>query len=546
MYKFVQAAGNKLTFFRQSAIRLSGTALNQSALHTASNSAKLFALLRKYPDGEVGFTSVLEVTFLQDPSIHPQIQHAARPLHELRQVATIYGARNVKRLIYYVLPHREILYRTIAFAVAHVRTESSEQLYQIVAKCYKTYTGKSLRGINDTYKQILQRSVWQAREILLTYEETQQTSDEVLDMLVEPYLVEQHATGDANSVKLSENPSLLMAYADSLTKKSLAAEISQGMQEDNQLLFSQGLIEPIPAVFASERVTYIVAGASATGKGELTKRLIEQKELELGKICRIIPDEWHYLLKYVGDSTNLGLDTKHHGVLLREETLIIREIIMASFIDLIRNNQPVPHCFMEVIIPTSERMAFATMGGGSVKCYLTSHNNPIKVVEGSIARYEKTGRLVWPAVILKSLQDVSQESPNTIKWILGSRDKAQIEVHDMTYLHEGISPPTKPIYTADSSSGKMIIYDLENMLRSFSNRYLNRHAKDAEGLYLKLIKGNNLKEIVADFKTAYKDIIGSIVLVDPTANFFDSQSIDEHLYAHFNDAGQLIIDNQFI
>lgn len=535
-----------LTLFRQVRFSISNIISSRPTSNRAADSSKLFNLLRQYPCSDVRSRAVMEGTFLHDPYIHPQIQHAVRPLDHLRHMSDIYGANIVENFVHYVLPQREILYRTIAFVCAHVRTESMGHFYDTVAQCYQIYTKKSLKDMEDKHAKFSQLNEAQAIKCLLEYEINGKASDVVLDTLIESYRARQNHTEFSTHSKLSENRALITAYGDYLTKEQLAAEISLGMQIDNQTLFSQGVIQPISTVSSSERTTYMVCGAPATGKGELTKRLITQRGLKLEELCRIWPDEWHYLLKHVGDPTNLGPDPRYHGVLLREETLIIRKIIMDSLVDLINKGQPVPNCFMEVIIPTPERMAFTTLGGGSVKCYLTSHNDPTKVVEGSLTRYEKIGRLVWPSAVVQSFQDVSRESPTTIKWILNSTvGQAQIEVHDMTYLHEGASAssPTKPIYTADSTSGKMIIYDLENNLRSFAGKFIDPDAQNAEGLYLKSMD-ENLKEIITDFKEEYKDIIGNIVLVDPKVDLTKNQLSDEHVYAHFNDAGQLVIDNE--
>ena len=345
-----------------------------------------------------------------------------------------------------------------------------------------------------------------------------------------------------------ELDSLIKAYADYLTKEGIALEINQGMQKDNQHLFQKGVIKRLPMVLPSKRITYMLCGAPATGKGELTKRLITQQGLQLAETCRILPDEWHHLLKHTGHPTDLGSDSSYHAILLREETLRIRHFIFSELMTRINHNELVPHCFMEVITPTENRLDFATRKGGQVKCYLTSHHDPAHVVLGSLQRFEATGRLVRPLDIVRSIKELADESANIVKLILDSKEgKAQLEVHDMTYLHEhgGVSAPTKPIYTVDSIHGKMVIYDLDNHVRFFSQKYIDLDAEDAEGLYLKTLK-NNLKEIVLDFKKDCKEIIKNMILVDSKIDLTKDPCIEKYVYAHFNSEGELVIDNEAI
>lgn len=537
-----------LTLFRQSPLLLYSSRMShQPHSNCVANldGDRLKYLIDQHPNVNVGLRSILEGHLHLDPVIHPLVQHAARSLDDLRRMTKAHGVENIQRHVYYVTPMRKILYNTIAFVCANVRTESVDHFYSTVTQCYQFYISQSLKDIQEK-QQLSQTSRDHAEQNIIEFAKHGSSSDAGLNALIKSYrLNHPHASFSERSL-LHDTP-LMMACEDYLIKKQLADEIRLGMLIDNQRLFKQGVIQPIPMVLPSERMTYMICGAPATGKGVLTTRLITQKGLNLAETCRIQPDEWHHLLKTVGESTYLGLDQRYHGTLLREETLIIRNIITDSLLQRIKSHQRVPHCFMEMIIPTPERMAFATMGGGNLKCYLTAHNNLTKVVEGSLDRYNKTGRLVWPAAIVQSFHDVGRLSPDIIRWIITNQQgSVKLEVHDMTYIHEERgSSSTKPIYTVDSNNGKVVIYDLENKLRSYSKKFIDVKSKDSEGLYLKSME-KHLKEIVIAFKEDYQGVIENIVLIDPKLDVTKNNHHDQVIYAHFTKDGELVINNQEI
>ncbi|OGT57436.1 MAG: hypothetical protein A3F43_00200 [Gammaproteobacteria bacterium RIFCSPHIGHO2_12_FULL_42_10] len=490
------------------------------------------------PHLDTKLSTVFAKGFHLSPDIHPGIRHATRPESALRAITQVLGpeADNYINLT----PKRTLLHHVIANVITQIHTDHPTHFADIVAQCYKNC---HLQPLNHQYTHVSQSSRSQAER---THRE-KSDADEILRFIVQTCQKRETAGAyNAHHLTLSVDEIITMVYGDYLTKKNMAVHFHETVQTQLNKMLRGGEIKKLETFAPRERITYMISGAPATGKGVLTGYLM-QMGVKLDKLCRILPDEWHAILQQNSDPNDLGPDKRYHGKLLHTETVAVRKLIMANLTQNITQGLPIPNCIMEMIIATPERINFATMNGGRLRCFVAAHDNPLSAMQGCITRFNNTGRFVQVKDIVLSLQDLSREMPNTMQHIISQPTDARIEIYDMTHIHASHTTahdtPKSPICTGDSLNGKMLIFNIEDFLHFCKKIYLDRETKNPHELYVKHAKLNT-KALAQSFKAHYQSMLGNIILIDPTVNLTKNQhKLYEYAYAHFSNTGELIIDN---
>jgi len=340
--------------------------------------------------------------------------------------------------------------------------------------------------------------------------------------------------------------------ADDLIRKHLAVEINTIVTSHIEEILKLGQFTQLPLYSSSmrqdifialtrytniEKITFMVAGGPASGKGILTERIaamLKDNQMEIKNFAMIAPDRYKIVL---GGAESLGKDQSYHGTLTQEECRLIAENCRDRIMEMLKLNHA-PNTFIEMLVPYEDKVELGTYDGGKFRVYVASAD-PILAVEGSFKRFQEIGRFVPKEYVLEGQKRVSAYIPKFIRENQNKYTDIRLEIHDTTGAFD--DPAAKyrnPVAIIEPSINSVTLFDISKMFDFLKKEDINPNAKSPEEVYA---KSSDVKELAKKLKEDYGK--GIIIFVDPREGI-DHVTQQEKIYALFDgETGYMEITN---
>lgn len=424
------------------------------------------------------------------------LHHCLRGGYEVAELASAIGAPDVQKLITYPLT-RLNLFHTIVYAETELKTDTDEDIVEKVRDVYRTLKGSKVHGtkfntwLNQNQEEFIRDSrnlaelasqgeaeyAEQYAEVLSTIQQRYKSGEYILGNHIryiskpiphdelEKDLVALY--GKENLLPNSTNPKEIIlkdpeeAIAE-VAKRIIADRAYQEMsnrffEHEVEPLISEAVdeceFERLDIPEPDERVTFMMAGAPACGKGSAvaTVATMAEENLEI---------EWDNTVKVNTDTHRLMISHPHitgerrefSGTLNNHEAGLLTDLAYSRLQKKVDKGVG-PHILIDGVNMSKERMDLGMANSG--KLLLTVVTVPPEIsVERAFSRGQGDGRFVPTSYNLSKHRQVSK---NFFKDLQGAMGKnAEIILFD-TNVPRGVTP--KRIMTADLGSRSITIYD---------------------------------------------------------------------------------------
>src|SRR3990167_730253 len=485
----------------------------------ASYLSSLFATGTRVPS--LGFFSANSP---QDPK-HPVVQFARLPQVELREMALALNldpSNDKDQLLAFSFTNykveKALTFEIIRQMMSKVSTKDPDEFNRIAEEFYNYFisSGK-IELLEKIYHDLYKEGQEQAEQFI---DSLLNDSQEMLEQMShDPALlrVKQVPTSD-KSVDVVREVVVHSNYSRRL-HEFVADELENQMQT--------GKIRRLPSKETNSY--FMIAGPAASGKGLITRKLIENGSINMMHLCRLTPDDYHPLLdlggKIIYRSPTQRGDYSH-------ELLAATMKNVEHDLEHMRSTQnQAPDIIKEVIVITQARINDAMKSGKNLYCFVAVHDSPDLIVEGAMQRFNSTGRYVSPHYICNGQRGVSIMMPEAVEELVKSNDSKQANIvfYETTFVHDKATKESKnPVATADSTSKKFIIFQLDKLIKFNARKDLTLTENDAEQ------ESATNEQLVNEFLTSYANVLDSMVLVDPDFDPTKDSNVNEHIYAHFD------------
>lgn len=497
--------------------------------------------------------------------LHPD--YITRSLQEIKE---IYGAigisshpigiksfeRQLKDLVVF-RPQRRLLHEIIIQVTTQIQLESDEH-FEVLTKAIEKETVKEINDKNPEFEQMRRYYNESAFDAIKDYnfgnssdsgtepnetirEIFQTVNNRVKNGTYKPGLYIPNETLKSVISKI---------FADDLLKKHYLMHVNEIVASQIKEKLKRGDIQSLKVFKEAERedilialdrykneqrLTYMVAGGPASGKGILTQRLaalLKENNMALRNFAMIAPDRYKLVLQ---DSKNLGADKSYHGTLTQDECRLIATESRDRIMQMARNNSA-PNTFIEMLVPYEDKIELGTYSGGRFRVYIASAD-PIASVDGSFERFKEKGRFVPKEYVLEGQKRVSAYIPKLITDNRNKNKNIRLEIHDTTNaFHEDSAKYKNPVALIEPADDVVTLFDLTKIFDFIKKTDINPNAENPNKIFSAT---TSTEELARRLKKDYGQ--GIIRFVDPSTSITD-ENIEEKIYAIYdNNTEQLEI-----
>lgn len=484
--------------------------------------------------------------------LHPS--NITRNLLEIREIFNAIGIKNHPidtknaerqlRDLVVLRPKRALLHEIIIQITTQVQLEDDEDFAAVVKSVYKELL-EEVNAQSNEFKEMFDKYPIFVNESIETYE-AGNPSKNFLEKLIDPIFetVQDNALKGIYIPGKNETVKSVVGkiITDDLLRKHISLKINEIVEKNIEYKLKMGFLNSLAFYPESERediflgltryeneerVTFMVAGGPASGKGILTKRIAAMLKLDnmpLKDFAMIAPDRYKTVLS---DSNVLGKDKSFHGTLTQEECRLLAEQCRDRILQMAKMNFA-PNTFIEMLVPYEDKVELGTYGGGKFRVYVAS-TDPVLAVEGSFKRFKDIGRFVPKEYVLEGQSRVSAYIPQLIADNKGKNRDIRLEIHDTTGTFGDKNTQYRdPIAIIKFKSNTVIIFDLPKMFEFIKKEDINSDTKDSTSIFH---KERSISELAAKLIKCYGQ--GIIQFIDSSSRI-NSDNIEQKVYAIYN------------
>lgn len=485
-------------------------------------------------------------------SVHPIAQIAEREQAELRNMAR-HLRLDPRKSEHYVIARdftnltteKSVAFEVIRQMMTRVSTRDQKEFDETARSLYGTLiTDGAVEALDADSSQIAEQCQEKAAEILDGVLEGGSSFSE--EMRKSPTLKYLEDGIDGKQIPITEEsfPVLVDIIADTLAAQENSKRVSKKVSSAIKRAIEEGAIKPMEQHVVGQSTLSIIGGHAGSGKGHLTKKLIETGGLKPENTCRLTPDDYHGSLQIGGD-IDLGSNKTEAGELNHE---LVTPIMKAVEDDLKRGRETTgtsPSVVKEVIVISPERIREAAATGQQVRCCVTVHDDIKAVVDGAHKRFLATGRHVPIDYIYNGQVVVSRLMPEAFDATLRTQSSTvRVELYNTTHIHhQNQTEPTTPVAVCDAQSKKTLVFRLDDFVRFNAKQILTipTTLDQQQEVNQEIL---NDQEQVQLFLKNYAEVKKSLIFIDPNIDREQVNHLEKHVYAHFDeDTGVLKIDN---
>ncbi|VEB33823.1 coiled-coil protein [Legionella sainthelensi] len=221
----------------------------------------------------------------------------------------------------------------------------------------------------------------------------------------------------------------------------------------------------------SERLTLMLAGAPASGKGTILAKVLHEAKTTNGiderDMVKINTDT-HRILVCHGRQEQLGTNNELHVSLNNDEASYITLMGYEKMRQKISQDSA-PHMLIDGVAPANDRIQLGTQNNGKLEISIVTVD-PECSVKRAQQRGESTGRYVQTSYLINSHRNVTLSTYEMLsnKELIGNKN-IQISIYDTNVPHG-----TTPVYIAwiDMKDKKAEIYDSEKLAEFRGKRHI--------------------------------------------------------------------------
>jgi hypothetical protein len=286
----------------------------------------------------------------------------------------------------------------------------------------------------------------------------------------------------------------------------------QNKIEENKRLTPLSIPEP------TDRLTLMVAGGQASGKGSSVARIklsAKQAGVEWDNIVKINTDSYKSLLLEPGT-----VRPELYSQLAQEEASIIHQKIQGRLSQMAEEGKA-PHVFVDQVFAGKDKIDFGLLNGGKVRGIIVSTevSDAIErsysrgVEDGERGRYENTQG------ILRCHKLMTAQLPGVL---------AQYNNRDVSFLLVDNNVPkgqqAQDVMSIDLLTGEIKIFSSEMLERFIKKEKININAKSQDTLYINDGKDHSPREYLQPLLLDGKcTLINSISMGAAQSNMAESQ-----------------------
>lgn len=449
------------------------------------------------------------------------LHHCLRGGYEVAELASAIGAPDVQKLITYPLT-RLNLFHTIVYAETELKTDTDEDIVEKVHDIYRTLKNSTVYGVkfnkwlNEKQEEFTHESRVLAESASRGSGQYREQYAEVLGTIKQryksgEYILGNHARyitkkipeselgddlvtryGEENLIPNAKNPQEIILRDPERAMEEIAKRIisdrayqemcSEFFEQEVEPLISDAVdecdFERLDIPDPEERVTFMMAGAPACGKGSAvaTVATMAEEHLEI---------EWDNTVKVNTDTHRLMISHQHitgersefSGTLNNHEAGLLTDLAYSRLQKKVDKGVG-PHILIDGVNMSKERMELGVANSG--KLLLTVVTVPPEIsVERAFSRGQGDGRFVPTSYNLSKHRQVSKNFFKDLQEAMGK--KAEIILFD-TNVPRGVTP--KRIMTADLGARSITIYDKKLFSEFLGKANLDVTATCSKDLYM--------------------------------------------------------------
>lgn len=506
------------------------------------------------------------------------LHHCLRGGYEVAELASAIGAPDIQKLITYPLT-RLNLFHTIVYAETELKTDTDEDIVEKVRDVYRTLKSSQVYGVKfnkwlsekqeefTNESRILAEGASrgmgeykeQYAEVLSTIKQRYKSGEYVLGnhtryitkKISESELKDDLVTryGKENLIPNAKNPQEIILRdpeqaIEEIAKRIIADRAYQNMcneffEQEVEPLISDAVdecgFERLEIPDPEDRVTFMMAGAPACGKGSAVATVASMAEEHLDI-------EWDNTVKVNTDTHRLMISHSHitgersefSGTLNNHEAGLLTDLAYSRLQKKVDKGVG-PHILIDGVNMSKERMELGMANSG--KLLLTVVTVPPEIsVERAFSRGQGDGRFVPTSYNLSKHRQVSKNFFKDLEAAMGKN--AEIILFD-TNVPKGVTP--KRIMTADLGRRSITIYDKKLFSEFLAKANIDVTATCSKDLYMlpqdKIDESYHEKlEEMGFLKIRYEEDIPSIKKGTQFTIFKDSgKQKDKHPEHHLGD-----------
>ena len=439
--------------------------------------------------------------------VHTNLQSAQRPKIDIAEIMAcngVYGLGkpqypSVQSLITYPI-ERLVYLDTIATLETEVQCGEEFDLYKYVEYVHKEISKTDFKPFEQQIRETAQSTAELAFEAIHKQEELDPSFAKyngVYDRIKAAfesgqYQVSEKFLSKHNISKEDAFPLLVkMTIEDMIYNEEMKKCIQQNVTTGIQAIIEDAIVMKIPFPIhdpkgneireeplqklslheGNERVTFILAGAPASGKGTILACLLqeakEKKNIDERDMIKINTDT-HRLLVCHGYQEKLGVNQELHVSLNNDEASYITLMGYEKMRHKINLNSA-PHMLIDGVAPSDDRIQLGTQNNGKLEISIVTVD-PDKSIKRAQDRGESTGRYVQTSYLINSHRNVTIATYDLLlnQELLGAKD-IQISIYD-----NNVPKGSDPVFVAwiDMKDKVVEIYEPEKLSEFRGKRHI--------------------------------------------------------------------------
>ncbi|KTD13668.1 coiled-coil protein [Legionella gratiana] len=455
-------------------------------------------------------TQVLELikSGIEPIYTHTNLQSCQRPKLDIAEIMACNAAYtktekpkypSVQSLITYPI-ERLVYFDTIATLETEVQCGEELDLYKYIDYIYDKVSKINFKEFEQAIKETAKITALKAFDTIHTKEELDPSLakyKEVYDRIKAAFENEQYQVSTKFLMKHHINPEeafpLLvkmtmedMVYNEEMKKciqmnitpkikeiidQVVATETPFPIHDSKGNVIGEAPLQKLSVHQGEERVTFMLAGAPASGKGTILARVLHEAKTTRGiderDMVKINTDT-HRILVCQGYQEQLGTDKELHVSLNNDEASYITLMGYEKMRQKISQNCA-PHMLIDGVAPANDRIQLGTQNNGKLEISIVTVD-PESSVKRAQHRGESTGRYVQTSYLINSHRNVTVATYDMLsnQELVGTKD-IQVSIYD-TNVPQG----TTPVYVAwiDMKDKKAEIYDSEKLAEFRGKRHI--------------------------------------------------------------------------
>jgi|GEM_PF-2484737 len=398
-----------------------------------------------------------------------------RNAQELAEIHSIAPHRPPKEFVSF-RPERLALHETIVSLYTTVKLEDEKATQNAVA----TIHARVLKNLNSLHLEPLRNEIEASnKKLIKQYLKGQDIGSETDGAKIKQICDQIKALPEDIFGKYKEGFTAMDAMearaTDALFTEQAMTKIKELVQSTLQEQIDSQQLEAFDIPASNERLTLMVSGGQASGKGSSVaqlKYLATQEDIAWNNTAKINTDSYKSLLLEAADVKPIL-----YSQLAQEEASLISQKINNRINQLALENKA-PHAFIDQVFLGADQINTGLVGDGKVRGIIVS-TEVGDAVERSFGRGQKEGRYENTQVILNCHKNMAIQVPTTLAKYAGQDVAFKI-------VDNNVPPGTQPTDVAEIDvKNKTIVIHSEPHLERFSKKsQINTAAKENSQLYL--------------------------------------------------------------